>query len=305
MSEENGGELHEYVQLSFFADIGKAITSTGSIQGLLDEVMDQIGAIFAAEYWSLFLRNSKTGELTFSVVVGSGVEKLRGVKIDRDKGVVGWIAENGRPVIISDVKKDTRFDRSMDKMTGFTTKSIIGVPLKSRGRVFGVIELINKLGGGSFSALELKTLTTIADFTAIAIEKVYYMRALRRVALVDSLTGVYNRRNMMRFVEREIDRGRRQGAELSLLIVDVDRFKEINDNEGHLAGDAVLKELAAMLRASVRKIDLVCRYGGDEFVVIMPDTNETAATEARRRITSELERLKSPKGAQVSVSIGH
>ncbi len=305
MAERTPGALNELVQLSFFADIGKAITSSATIHDTLDEVMAQIGAIFAAEYWSLLLRNAKTGGLTFTVVVGSGVERLKGVTIERNRGVVGWIAEKAQPVIIRDVAKDSRFDRSMDDLTGFRTKSIIGVPLKSRGRVFGVIELINKLNGDSFSPLELKILSTIADFAAIAIEKVYYMQALRRVALVDSLTGVYNRRNMMRFIEREIDRGRRHGTKFSLLIVDVDHFKEINDSYGHLTGDNVLKGLAAKLKAIVRKIDVVCRYGGDEFVIILPDTDEAAAAEARTRVLDALSALTVVPGVPISVSIGH
>ena len=226
--------LSEYVQLSFFAEIGKAIASASTINETLKVVMGQIGDIFAPLNWSLLLRNPKTGELTFNVVIGSGVDKLQGVVIPKGRGIAGWIAENGQAIIIKDVANDKRFDSSMDQRVGFKTESIIGVPLKTRNRVFGVIELINKLDGKAFSPLELKTLITIADFTAIAIEKAYYYQALKKIALIDPLTGTNNRRNMIHFLEREIDRCHRMNTILSVLMMDIDKFKEINDNYGHV-----------------------------------------------------------------------
>ena len=115
--------------------------------------MEQIGVVFAPAYWSLLLRNASTGDLKFAVVIGSGVEKLKGQALRRGTGIAGWMAESGHDVIIEDVTKDDRFDSSMDQMTDFTTKSIIGIALKTRDKVFGVIELINKLDGSRFAPL--------------------------------------------------------------------------------------------------------------------------------------------------------
>ncbi|MDY7029695.1 MAG: GAF domain-containing protein, partial [Spirochaetota bacterium] len=148
-------DMDNLVKLSFFSEIGKAITSANTVNQTMEAVMEQIGKIFAPTHWSLLLRDSKSGELKFTIVVGSGVEQLKGKVLPRGRGIAGWIAENGQSLIVEDVKKDTRFDPEIDRETSFTTNSIIGVPLKSRGTVFGVIELINKIDGTRFTALEL------------------------------------------------------------------------------------------------------------------------------------------------------
>ncbi len=296
--------LGDYVQLAFFAEIGKAITSATTINETLKSVMEQIGNVFAPQNWSLLLQNPKTGELTFKLAIGSGVDKILGMTIPKGRGIAGWIAETGQAIIIKDVANDKRFDATMDQLLGFKTESIIGVPLKTKDRVFGVIELINKLNGETFTPLELKTLITIADFTAIAIEKAYYLQALKRIALIDHLTGVHNRRSMMRFLDREIDRCNRLNTVLSVLMVDIDKFKEINDNFGHVAGDTVLRNLARILQQNLRKIDIICRYGGDEFVVLMPDTGGPQVDEIRQRIIAAVRDNGDQTTVRYEVSIG-
>ena len=294
----------DLVKLSFFSNIGKAITSARSLKETLETVMEQIGIVFAPTYWSLLLKNPKTGELKFTVVIGSGVEKLKGQLLPKGTGVAGWIAETGSDVIIEDVSKDSRFDSGMDRLNNFTTKSIIGVPLKIRKSVFGVIELINKLDGSHFTPLDLNLLRTIGDFAAIAIEKAYYVNALKRVASIDSLTGLYNRRSFQRFLDREIERSKRSGETFTLMMLDIDRFKQINDTYGHAAGDKVLVEFAEILLSSLRNADLVCRYGGDEFIVIMPDVTHEAAEPAKERIIKTLSERNESARITISASVG-
>ena len=297
-------ETDDLVKLSFFANIGKAITSARSLTETLEQVMEQIGLVFAPTYWSLLLKNHATGDLKFTVVIGSGVEKLKGQVLPKGTGIAGWIAETGNDVIIEDVSKDSRFDSAMDKLTNFKTESIIGVPLKSRDKVFGLIELINKLDGSHFTPLDLNLLKTIADFAAIAIEKAYYFKALKRVASIDSLTGLYNRRSFQRFLDREIERAKRSDNVFTVMMLDVDRFKEINDSYGHLAGDRVLAEIAGILQSNLRKADLICRFGGDEFIVIMPDVGLSEAKYAKERITASLAERNRNAPVEIEMSIG-
>jgi diguanylate cyclase (GGDEF)-like protein len=296
--------MDDLVKLSFFAEIGKAITSTVSVRETMDAIMRQIGKVFAPAHWSLLLRDGKSGELTFSIVVGSGVGSLKGRKLPRGTGIAGWIAENGRSLIVEDVSRDERFHSEMDEQTSFTTKSIIGVPLVSRGKVFGVIELINKLDGSSFTPLELALLQTIADFAAIAIEKSYYLRSLRRIASIDSLTGLYNRRVFSRFLEKEVARIKRSGGVFSLMMIDIDKFKGINDLYGHETGDAVLKEVSAMLSGLTRASDLVCRFGGDEFIILLPESNVKEAEILKERIFASLAQRNSSASFALGLSFG-
>ena len=302
--KEGNKAIDDLVRLSFFADIGKAITSASSLRETFDVVMKQIGEIFAPLNWSLLLRDCKTGELRFIIVTGSGVESLKGMTISKGKGIAGWIAESGQALIIEDVTKDKRFNSNMDSVTGFVTKSIIGVPLKTKRRVFGVIELVNKLNGESFTPLELKILTTIADFTAIAIEKSYYFAALKRLATTDELTRLANRRSLLKILERENERCRRYGTTFAILLIDVDDFKAINDTYGHGVGDQVLKRLAVILTEQTRKVDTPSRFGGDEFVILMPEADAKAGKEVKGRIEKAIRATNEKESVRFTVSIG-
>jgi diguanylate cyclase (GGDEF)-like protein len=178
------------------------------------------------------------------------------------------------------------------------------VPLKSRDRVFGVIELVNKLDGSPFSSLELNLLQTVADYAAIAIEKAYYLRSLKKIASLDSLTGLYNRRTFVRYLDKEIEQAKRTGETFSLLMLDVDAFKSINDRFGHSAGDEVLKRLAAILEQTTRKADIVCRYGGDEFMILLPDSGLADAEILMKRIKDRMEEHNKASELKLSVSFG-
>ena len=297
-------DTEELVRLSFFVEISKSIASCTTLDETLHEVMNRIGSIFAPLNWSLFLVDQENGDLVFTIVEGKAALKLRGKTVRKGKGIAGWIAENGLPLIVEDTSVDHRFDHSFDKETEFKTKSIIGVPLMSRGKVFGVIELINKLEGSCFSPLDLKLLATIADFAAIAIEKVYYYEHIKKLLNLDHLTGVYNRRYLQFYLTKEVERLKRDGSALSLLFIDIDDFKKINDTYGHVAGDEVLKLVASTLVKTARSADLVFRFGGDEFIILLPGTSSLQAEKLKKRITGILEKNTAITGTPVHLSIG-
>ena len=298
-------DFDNLVKLSYFTEIGKAITSARSLKEVLSEVMNQIGEVFAPSYWSLLLVDTGTGDLVFKIVIGKNADKLQGMKVLKGEGIAGWIAEHGQSVVIDDVAIDSRFSERIDATTGFKTKSIIGVPLKTQKRVFGVIELINKINGETFTPFDLKLLSTIADFAAIAIEKAYFFQSYRRMATIDSLTGVYNRRYFERMLSRETESAERYKYPVSCLLADVDNFKRINDKFGHLAGDRVLKRTADLLLANVRKADTVARFGGDEFVILMPYATREKSEIVRDRILQACEAANTdPKTLPFTLSIG-
>ena len=292
-------DTEELVKLSFFNNIGKSIASSVTLRETINHVMEHIGDIFAPYNWSLLLRNHATGDLTFYSVTGQASDYLTGKAVKKGQGIVGWIAENGRPLIIEDVKKDKRFDGSFDKMSGFKTESIIGVPLKSNGKVFGVIELVNKLDHSLFTALDLKLLTTIADFAAIAIEKVYYLARLKKMVNIDPLTGVYNRRFLQFYLQKELQRNKRDNTVLSLLFIDIDNFKKLNDTYGHLEGDEIIKEAVSSISASIRSSDILFRFGGDEFLVLLPKTCSSSAEKLKARIIRTIKK----KGSRIKYSV--
>lgn len=294
----------DLVNLSFFVDIGKAIVSAKSIKEILDQVMEQVGTIFAPRNWSVLLADPKTKELVFKVVVGEVADKLRGLRVSPHEGISGWIYTTGRAVVIEDVSKDSRFSNKIDKLTDFSTQSIIGVPLKSGDKVLGIIELINKLNGEPFTSFDLKILSTIADFTAIAIERAFYVRAVERMSRIDHLTNVLNRRSFDYVIQHETERCKRHGNTLSVLLIDINAFKAINDEYGHLVGDKVLKACARIIKENIRKIDYVARFGGDEFAVVMPNTEVAPAEQVKERIKEAIETHSERDLPKFSVSIG-
>ncbi len=297
--------LDDFVKLSFFADIGLGLSAAKTIKEVMNQVMEKIGETFAPLNWSLLLKDDETGDLTFKLVVGPSSEKLLGTQVPKGEGIAGWIAENGQAVLVEDVRGDPRFSDKYDMLTGFRTESIIGVPLKESDKVIGVIELINRLNHEPFTPADLKLLSTIANYAAIAIEKVYYLSALKNLAYIDPLTGVFNRRRFEKQLQEDIDRSKRYGYDLSLLLIDIDDFKSINDSFGHAAGDQVLQTLAAVLKRSVRKTDIVARIGGDEFIILLPHTKLDQAENARQRILKELAKEnRLSNSPQLEITIG-
>ncbi len=301
------GETEEFtdlIRLSYFSDMAKDLASATSINETLKRIMHHVGSIFAPTDWSLLLRDRATGDLRFTVVTGGPASSLMGKVVPQGRGIAGWIAEHGLPVIVEDVTTDERFDDSFDRLSGFRTKSVIGVPLKTESGVFGVIELINALDERTFTRMELQFLTAIGEFGAVAIERAYYLNALRRVSDTDALTGLLNRRAVDRAYNRERKRFERTKHPFSVLVVDMDRFKKINDTHGHAEGDKVLRLVAEVLRKTTRKVDIVGRHGGDEFVVILPDSGEGQAAALRDRLLSALKEATAELPYEVQASIG-
>jgi diguanylate cyclase (GGDEF)-like protein len=292
------------MDISALSAMAQDIVLSRTLSETIDRVMHHIGGVFSPLTWSLLLRDSKSGSLKFVHATGTGAAAIRGLVLERGQGVAGWVAKNGKPLLIPDVQADSQFHAGIDAVSGFTTKSIIAVPLRARLQVYGVIELVNKLDESAFTEDDLAVLMTIADFAAIAIERAYYVRAVKRLALTDSLTGLHNRRSFEQVLEREVEKTRRHHNLFALLLLDVNHFKSINDKHGHQAGDEALRALARILLATSRKVDCCARLGGDEFAVLLPDTAEGDSPYVVRRIQRALDDYNLGAEVPFSVSIG-
>jgi diguanylate cyclase (GGDEF)-like protein len=284
--------------------MARDIASSRTLAETVDRVMHHVGVLFAPLSWSLLLRDSKTGHLRFVHATGPGSEALERLVLERGMGVAGWVAEHGEALLIPDTSKDTRFHPGVDALTGMFTKSIIAVPLKTRDQVYGVIELINRLEETPFDHRDLAVLQTIGDFAALAIERTYYLRSVKRLALTDPLTDLPNRRAFEYSLDREIERTRRHKTVFSLLMIDVDRFKAINDGHGHAAGDESLRAVAQLLQTCARKVDFPARIGGDEFALVLPGGGPDAARQVAKRIEKTLENRNRRAEIPLSLSIG-
>ena len=185
---------------------------------------------------------------------------------------------------------------------------MLSVPLVMQGEVEGALCLFNKNNHEPFSAEDVDTLSTLAVHAGVAIDNARFVERMEQQAVTDSLTGLSNHMEFQKRLTEEVDRSRRYHKEFSLLMFDLDNFKMVNDTYGHQMGDAVLKEMAQVLRNSLRSVDQVFRYGGEEFAVILPETPEEGAKiiseRIRQTITESCYGKGSDRSLRISVSIG-
>jgi two-component system cell cycle response regulator len=199
----------------------------------------------------------------------------RGFK--KGEGILGWVAEHGHGVRVADSQRDPRFHPSNDR--GFVVGSLVSVPIRARGTTLGVLSL---------SAAECNAFTdedeALANLLAQTAAQALITSELERRAVTDAQTQAFNRGYLFPRLNQELERARTRGAPLSLLLIDLDHFKRINDRYGHPVGDQVLCAFADVVRSCVRSTDVLVRRGGEEFVLIMPGTRECFAVAVAERV---------------------
>lgn len=257
--------------------IGKLLTSTLDLEEVLSLIMKRISQITAADNWSLLLLDEEKKELHFEVVVGIDKKLVANVRIPLGKGIAGEVAQSGKPIFIDHAEDNPRIFREVDQRTGFTTRSIIAIPLKSHGKVLGAIEVVNMKNPDRFLQKKLPLLTILADYAAIAIENSQYAAKIYQLSITDEYTGLYNCRYMYQILPGLLQTSRKSGQPLSLAFMDIDNFKSIVDSLGHLAGSKVLKEIGQAIQHCLSKPDMLMKYGGDEYIIIMPGRDKTQA----------------------------
>jgi diguanylate cyclase (GGDEF)-like protein len=276
-------------ELSYFIKVGKALTSTLDTGSILDIIMEKTNELVKAEAGSVLLLDEETNELYFELTEGEKKNDIKRFRLKVGEGIAGWVALHGEPLIVEDVATDPRFCNKMDDSIDFKTRSILCVPLRSKGKILGVLEVINKTDGEPFGQKELDLLLTLVDQAAIAIENSLLYRKATELAITDGLTQLYNFRYLHQSLDVEISRAKRYRTEVSLIFLDLDYFKKVNDRYGHLVGSQLLVEVGKSLRQSLRPMDVLCRYGGDEFIAVLPETGPEAAKGTAERLRKSIE----------------
>jgi diguanylate cyclase (GGDEF)-like protein len=277
-------EQREAGEVAIFQELGKALTSSLQLDQVLRTIMEKIDEFLRPDNWSLLLLDESKQELYFELAVGKASQALKDVRIKVGQGIAGWVAQHGETVVVADTSKDTRFFSQVDEKTKTETQSIVAVPVKFRDTCLGVIELINCLGPEGFDDRDLKLLEALSDFAAIALENARHVKRIHELTITDDCTSLYNARHMGFILETEIYRSQRYNYQFSLVFIDLDHFKQVNDTHGHLVGSRLLAEIGNALKAHCRLIDFAFRYGGDEFVILLPQTSKDNALNVARRL---------------------
>jgi diguanylate cyclase (GGDEF)-like protein len=274
-------------EVSIFHDVAKALTSSLNLDSILQTIMEKMAVFFRPDTWSLLMVDEQKDELYFAIAVGDAADALKSIRLKVGEGIAGWVAKHGESLLVPDVYNDPRFAKRIDEMTKWQTRSIICVPLKSKHRVLGVIQLIN-CAMESFSDNEMFFLHALCDYAAIAIENARAVEKIQELTITDDCTGLYNARHLYKTLEAEVYRSHRFNYEFSVVFIDLDHFKQVNDTHGHLVGSKLLNEIGFKIKSHLRLIDYAFRYGGDEFVVLLPQTGKDSAMVVARRLRDVL-----------------
>src|SRR6266446_10646369 len=180
-------------ELGIFHDVAKALTSSLDLDSILQTIMEKMAEYFCPETWSLLMVDEQKGELYFAIAVGAAAEVLANARVKMGEGIAGWVAKHGQTLIVPDVANDPRFSRRLDEMTRWQTQSIICVPLRSRHRVLGVIQLVNVDVKG-LSDQEMFFLHALCDYAAISIENAKAVEKIQELTITDDVTGLFNAR---------------------------------------------------------------------------------------------------------------
>jgi len=292
MPEATGTQLTRHSQeLTIFHDVAKALTSSLDLDSILQTIMEKMAEYFRPDTWSLLMVDDQRDELYFAIAVGEASEALKNVRLKVGEGIAGWVAKHGEQVISSDVGSDPRFAKRVDDITQWQTRSVVCMPLRSRLRVLGVIQLVN-VDMAQFNEGEIFFLQALCDYAAIAIENAKWVEKIQELTITDDCTGLYNARHLYKTLDTEVYRSSRFGYEFSVLFIDLDHFKSVNDTYGHLVGSKLLSEIGYLVKAQLRLIDFAFRYGGDEFVVLLPQTGKDQALVVAKRLRDGLRASK-------------
>jgi diguanylate cyclase (GGDEF)-like protein len=265
-------------------EFSKALVSAYDMETLLTAILARIKAIVPARNWSLLLIDPQTKELYFAVVVGVAPETVKNIRLKPGEGIAGAVASTGVPIFIPNADQDPRFSARVDATTGFATRSIIALPLLVRGEVIGVFEVINVEDEKYFREKYLPHLTILADYVAIAVDNVHNLQKLEARTFIDEVTGFYNTRYLIHELDRLIPQHLSQGQPFSVVFLDLDNFKTVVDTYGHLRGSKVLAQVALVINGVLGPDDSLVRYGGDEFLLLLPRRSQADALQIARRL---------------------
>lgn len=292
---------YEKLKLEQVLSFEEGLNTIFNIDKLIDFVVRKTAQVLEAQRCSLMFFDDTAKELRIKGHLGLDEDIVKNSRLKLGDPIAGMVAKENKPLLVTDIETDERIARHKGKP--YQSKSFISVPICLNRQLIGVINVTDKISDKKiFTEMDLKILCMIVRQTAIAIENARLYRELTYLAVTDPLTNLNNYRYFTKALDQEIHRAQRYGSPLCLLMMDLNHFKEYNDTFGHLEGDELLKRVAHVLHANIRNIDIACRYAGDEFVIILPETRFEQAGTITKKLRKKIEEI--PSKHKVTISIG-
>lgn len=280
-------ERRRALQLEAINAIAKQTTAVLDLKELLAKVCSLIQHAFPVSHVSVLLKEDEDMVLR-AHHGGLTPRMLEGGRLPATAGLWGRALEAGKTVIENDVRVASDY-------VGFfvETASRMCIPLVSFGQTLGVL-VLDSAQVNAFHPNDVQSLESVADICSNAIQNAHYVERVKQLAYLDGLTGIFNRRFFEMRIAEEIERARRFSVGMAVIMVDIDQFKRLNDEFGHLLGDEVLRQVSSIFSQQLRKIDVVCRYGGEEFAILLSQTNPQHAFSVAEKLRRLVETWQFP-----------
>ena len=262
----------------------------------LTELLGRIREAIPYENATLFVVDRAANRLEPVATVGQEIDLIGHVSFDRGKGFSSWVAQQRKPVLLNDLHREGGTE-------GPSVRSFLSVPIVLQGESMGVINLSHSRPE-AFDEESQKLLTLMGHQIAAVVNRLILRRELERMATTDDLTALYNKRHFDRYLEGEVEKAKRYGHQLSVVVLDIDNWRALNERHGRPVGNEILSDLGKLLKRFARTTDCLARYSRDEFMVLLPHTDAQEAKKAAERLRSVVEAHSFPRRKKLTVSVG-
>lgn len=287
MNEERTIIPIDVEDLRVFHTIARALASSNDVDQILETILAQMESFVPAEFWSLLILDHDADEL-YCAIASNPQTDWSTLRLSPREGFFGWVMQHGRTLILPEnderLAEGSEFSRIKPN---FKIRSVIAMPLISRDGTIGLIQLVNP-DAAKMNDATIAMLHILSDYAAIAIENARDLARIRHLTITDEVTGLHNVRHLFERFERELDETLAEGSSFSLAFLDIDHFKDVNDQYGHLNGSEILGKVGALLAREMGDLRMCFRYGGDEFALFLPGTKHKDASTKMINLLNEL-----------------
>ena len=296
-------ENEQMNHLRVFHQVARALTQSLELEDILRAIMEKMTGFFNPERWSMLMVDERTQELYYPIAAGETSESLKHLRIPMGEGLAGMVASTGNPLVVPDVSLDPQWSAFSRAHPELRIQALACIPIRSGDKTLGVIQLFN-YKVDVMSEYSQSFIRMLCDYAAIAIQNARSVEKIHELTITDDCTGLFNARHLYTMLDEQIALSAADRSyQFSLLFVDLDHFKEVNDTHGHLVGSRLLAEVGSLMKRVLGPDNLCFRYGGDEFVALLPGLGKQAAIDSTMQLWQTLRNERFLSGAGLNLPL--